>query len=324
MTAHATPADAKTLTDDQIITWKVGEVVVENVLIFTDAATNDFYFRVSDDRQSYLRLRIGTGWLALYYTTAGRDEEVRLGLIEGINTQVPNSIWMATLVGNTMTIYRQGEAIAMIVDTRLLSSKGPEFRGWGLGMQAGTRYLGQTPPSEIEWVRIQDLAYYESTTRWSILPIGNIPIVRLQQGKAQRLSAFGSILEFTEEIEDTFGFFNKNASQTDVVIKEPGLYDIYATIQWDTQLVPDEAHAVIMLNGQDTYIRDSKYLRGSGIEPGFSQTLCLTGCMRLAVNDIVQLKAKFKSPPDIINQIFSAFDPASRVSSRLELVYRSP
>lgn len=319
------PSDAVTETDDQVLTWKVGSTVIEeDVPPFTTGAANIFYLRCSSDKLSYLKLLVANGYIKLLYTNTGSAGEKLLGHLDNISTDIPNTEWRAILSNRTLSLYRVGQFMGSIIDTKSVTAKGADNRGWMVGMQSGERVFGQTSPSEIEWVRVQDQRYFASATKWSLLPIGNIPIVRLRQSKSQKLTNSGTILEFAEEVQDTFGYFNKNVSQTDIVIGETGTYDAGATLQWDTQICPDQAHAVIMVNGQETYIRDSKFLRGSGLAPGFSQTLAISGSLPLVEGDVVQVKAKYVAPGGILNQIFSFFDAPSRVNSRFELTYRGP
>lgn len=318
------PADMVTQTDDQVITWKTGSIAVENTLPGTEEASNDYYLRMSSDKQSYLRLQVGHGWIRVYYTTTGIGGELELGRLNNVDTAVTNTEFQAQVIGRTITIYRVGELLGTIRDTRSVTAKGANNRGWGVGMLSGDRFLGQTTPGSVDWVRIQDVRYYASVNRWSLLPIGAMPVCRLRQGRAQQISHTGTILEFETEVEDNFNFFNAASSRTSVVVSEPGRYDVIATVQWDPNIVPDQAHAVIMLNGQETYIKDSKFLRGNGFDPGFSQTLAITGSLWLADGDVLQVKAKYSASSGIINSILSFFDGPSKVDSRFELIFRGP
>lgn len=321
-------SDAVTQTDDQIITWKTGDEVIQYPGILTgDSASNDAYFRTNSAGTSYVRVEAGTDFVRLWYTTSGAAGETQLGIINGINTELINTEWRATLIDRTFSLYRTGQLMGTITDTRQQTAKGAANRGWGIGMTAGNRvnpWSAQTSPANIDWVRIQDQAYYASTNRWTILPLGAIPVVRLRQSKNQKLINSGTVIEFSEELEDSFGFFDKNTSQTNVVVREPGLYRIEAALQWDPQYVPDVAHAVVMLNSQETTIRDSKFMRGNVFQPGFSQTLSLSAPLRLAEGDVINLKAKYTASGGLLSQIFSFFDSSSKVNSRLDLTYIGP
>lgn len=313
-----------TQTDDQVFTWMTGSTVIEETLLFTESASNDWYFRVSSDEQSYLRLIVGNDWVAVNWTSTGRAGEKELGRLNNINTDIPNTQWRAQMVGRELQIFRAGELLGTIKDTQNVTSKGVGFRGFMIGMEAGVRGFGQTTPGHILWWRVQDLRYYASTNRWTLLPLGATPVTRLRQSKAQKLYSTGTIIEWAEELEDNFGYFDKNASSTDVVVKEPGMYRVEAALQWDPQFAPDQAHVVVLINGLETTVRDSKYIRGSGFTPGFSQTLSLAAPIRLAANDVVTIKAFYTAGNSLLDKIFSYFDSNSKVNSRLDLTYTGP
>ncbi len=316
-------ADRYTETDDQIITWKTGSTVIEAELPLTEGAINDAYLRMSSDLASYIRIRVGYDYLKVFYSVGGWEAESHLGTLDGVDTNIANCEWRATIEDRTITLYRNGERLGEVIDTRQVTVKGANNRGWGFGMEAGARGLGQTTPANIDWIRIQDLPYYDSISRWSLLPMGSLPACRLRQTTSQKLNNTGTILEWGEVVEDSFGFFNFSAP-TAITITEPGLYNISAAVQWDDQYVPDVASAVLLINGQETSIRESRFLRGDGYAPGFSQTLSVTGSLRLAVGDVLSLKAYYTASSGILNNIFSWFDPASRVLSRFDMTYTGP
>lgn len=322
--ARRTGSNATTQTDDQVFTWKTGTNVVQSAGLLDEGATNDFYFRVSSDEQSYIRLRVGDNYLKVFYTTTGRANEKHLGTMDDVEATRTNTEWRAQMVDRTLSIYRAGEFMGAVKDNQLATNKGANFRGYMIGMQAGRQLFGQTTPGDIDWFRVQDLRYYTSTSRWTLLNLGTIPTVRLRQGKKQRLLNTGTILEWSTEVEDNFDFFNKNASQTDIIIKEAGRYRFNVALQWDTQFVPDIGHVVILVNGLETEYRSSKFLRGNSYYPGFSQTLDFTGVMRLAESDIVSVKCFYVPRNNLVDPIFSWFDLPSRVDSRFELTFEGP
>lgn len=316
-------ADALTDTDDQIITWKTGDVLIEEELIFTGGATNDVYFRMSADKQAYIRLRVGNDYIKAFYTTTGTGGENHLGTIEGVDTEIINTTWRAQMAGRQLSLWREGQLVGTIVDNKSRTAMGAQYRGWGFGMAAGNRFLGQTTPANIDWISIQDVTYYVSVNRWTLLPVANLPSCRLRQSRSQKLTNTGTILEWGEELEDNFGFFSP-AARTEVLIREPGLYTINMALQWDPQVVPDQAHVVVMINGVETTLRESRFMKGNGSTPGFSQTLSLSGKLRLAESDVLSIKAKYTATSSLLNKIFSWFDFDTQVNSRLDLAYVSP
>lgn len=321
------PADAVTETDDQVIIWKTGTSVIEWDSIPFDniigRASNDAYFRMSTDRQSYWRVAVSYDRVYCYYTVNGPANEVRIGE-QTLNTDIANTEWRGELKDRVLTLYRFGQVVATFRDSASVTSKGIAYRGWGIGMCAGQRGFGQTTPANVQYVRIMDLDYYSSIYRWTVLPIANVPNLRLRQSANQKIINTGSLIEWGEEVEDQFNFFDKNLSKTDIIMKEPGLYQIDAAVQWNPSVVPDTAHVVFCINGIETTVRAQQFMRGQGFNPGFSQTLAVSGKLRFGANDILSLKAKFVSSGNIIDNIFTWFDNGSKVNSRLDMIYLAP
>jgi hypothetical protein len=259
------------------------------------------------------------------YTTTGKDHEVNIGF-QLIDTDIPNTEWRAELKDRTLTLYRFGEIVAVFNDNASVTSKGAAFRGWGIGMRAGTRIFGQTTPANLQSVRVLDLDYYSSVYRWTVLPVANVPNCRLRQSAstAQKIINTGSLVEWNEEVEDQFNFFDKDVSKTDIVMKEPGLYHIDAAVQWDPSFVPDTAFVVLCVNGLETTIRNQGFMRGQGFTPGFSQTLGLSGKLRFGANDVLTLKCKFIASSNLLDLIFLFFDSGSKINSRIDMIYLAP
>ena len=317
--------DKDTLTDDQILTWKTGETIIEQELPLTDGATNDGYLRMSANRSSYIRVRVGFDYFKVFYTVAGTAEEQVLGVLNNVQTNIANAEWRVRITDRTLSFFRNGALIGTIADSKAVTSKGSSNRGWGFGMEAGARGLGQATPANIDWIRIQDAAYYDSINQWTLLPMGAVPACRLRQTQAQQLLSAGTILTWGEDLDQASGFnFYNPATPTQILITEPGLYRIEAAIQWNASIVPEEANAVLLINGEDTSVRAQQFMRGNGITPGFSQTLSLSGSLRLAAGDSLSLKAFYKTTSNLLNQIFSAFDGPSNIKSRIDITYSAP
>ncbi|WP_084013923.1 hypothetical protein [Mycolicibacter kumamotonensis] len=323
--AWRTDADDKeTDSDDQIITWETGSLVIERTPPLYTTAFNDFYFRVSSDRQSYVKLSVGDGIINAWYTTSGRGGETLLGSLSNVNTALANTQWRASLIERTLSIYQTGLLVGSIVDNRLVSMKGANYRGWGVGMTAPINLLGQTTPADINYVRIADEQYYTSVNRWTLLPIGKVPEVQLSQTVKQKLTSTGTYLNFNKEIVDNFGFFNAASSNSGVVFKEPGRFYIDAAMQWNPQVTPDIANVALVVNGTASMYQNATFMRGNSYAPGFSQTLAVSGPMRFAINDILQVRVSYTAPADLGSQIFSWFDGDSNTTSRLSITYLGP
>lgn len=319
--AHRVKAEDRTsLTDDVVIVWKSGTIKIEGWLPFTQPASNDVYLRMSADEQSYWRLQLGNDKVSINYTTSGRDNEVNLGAV-WLDANNANVTYRGELTDRTFTIFYMGQPLASFTDRNMATDKGANFREWGVGMRAGERGLGQCTPGSVDWISFADRVYYVAENRWAILPIANIPSVRLRQGFNQAISPSGSFIEWREELEDSFDFFDKTLSATEIVIKEPGLYQIDAAIQWNPNVVPDTGFMVFCVNGIETTLRTQQYMRGGGLfNPGFSQTMNLTGKIRFNTDDRLSLKVRF-TEGGLTGAIFSWFDGPSKVNSRLDVTF---
>lgn len=160
---------------------------------------------------------------------------------------------------------------------------------------------------------------------WRVLPMAMVPIVRLRQSAKQKLFSNGTIMEWQEELEDPFGFFDKTTSLTNIRMKEAGLYQIEATVQWDPFSCPDTGLITLCVNGVETTVRSQQYLRGGTLyQPGFSQTLMLAGKLRFNPNDVLTAKIQYVVPTALLNDIFSFFDVDNKVNSRIDITYLSP
>lgn len=166
--------------------------------------------------------------------------------------------------------------------------------------------------------------------RWNILPTATIPIVRLAQSANQTISASGTLLAWNEEVEDNFGYFNP-ANNTVITVAEPGLYQIDAALQWSVNFLPEVATVVLCVNGQETVLRNSSLqarpgllsLLGVTINADFSQTLAVSGKLRVNIGDTISLKCRYGGSA-VGQAIQTYFDLASRVKSRLEMHYVGP
>jgi hypothetical protein len=162
------------------------------------------------------------------------------------------------------------------------------------------------------------------SSAWVLLPIGNKPICRLLQTSSQTIDKTnGSLITWGSVQEDTFGYFS-SGSPSVIAVSVSGLYHVHAALQWDTAWTPDEAYAIVMLANQESTLRGQAFIRGNGIQPGFSQTLEVSGYLRVSTpGTVIGLKAKC-GPVNLVNQITSFFDGPSKAQSRIDVVYVSP
>ena len=166
--------------------------------------------------------------------------------------------------------------------------------------------------------------------RWNILPTATIPIVRLSQSANQTISPSGTSITWNEEVEDNFGYFNPS-SPTVITVTEPGLYSISAALQWSVNFLPEVATVVFCINGQETTLRNSSLqtrpgllsLFGVNINSDFSQTLAVSGKLRVGLGETISMKCRYGAS-GFGGAIQTFFDVPSRVKSRLEMNYVGP
>lgn len=334
--------DMHTMTDNQVITWKTGGEAQEHYSPFFGATSpsNDFYFRMSDDMLSYLRLsssynQWGKGSLVLWGTKNGPGSEQQIGSMSA-DTDQTDTYWIAELVGDTLsvsygpTLTGSAVPVGKIIDKNGVANKGASYRGWGVGMVAGNRQgldviaHGQVTPANIDGVIIADAVYYTGAALWQLMPVASIPIVRLRQSMAQQILDDGTYIQWGEELEDSFDYFNPT-SPSSINIADPGLYHLDVGIQWNSRGTPENGTIIACINGVETDLRNSGYQKigNASADSGFSQTLALSGKIRLAANDVLSIKVKHSSS-GFITQILSFFDRPSKVNSRMDLIYVSP
>lgn len=168
--------------------------------------------------------------------------------------------------------------------------------------------------------RIWDQYPGDGSPAWKLLPLAFVPIVRLRQTTTQQIAQAGSVIQFNTQDEDNNDFWDSGAN-TDIVIREAGLYDLDASVAWNSSNVPDTAYIWFTVNGQDTYLRAQMSIRGNTTSPGFAQAVAVSGKLRLAANDVVRVKAGYRSPGGIVGFILSFFDGTTKIASRVEIVY---
>jgi hypothetical protein len=172
-------------------------------------------------------------------------------------------------------------------------------------------------------LRVWDQFPGDSAPAWRVMLGALVPVCRIRQGTPQTINPAGSPIEWNTTLEDSFGYFNVGASMTDVVIKDAGLFHISAAIQFDDSFVPDVAHVVLCLNGVETTVRTSQFIRGNLFTPGFSQTMTVTGPLRFNAGDVLTVKVSYTFP-GLILWFLSFFDGPNHIMSRLDVVFASP
>lgn len=164
---------------------------------------------------------------------------------------------------------------------------------------------------------------WEASPRWVLLPIGNIPVVRLLQGTRQSIPGAGAALEFRVEEEDTFGYFNTATSLSNVTVTEPGLYEVSCSVSWDpSELFGDHAQVGLVVNGVLTKRIASEFIRGNFFTPGFSQVVDLPACnIRLAAGDTISIRVWHNGPFSQWTFI-NTTQTYQRRDTRLDVIYK--
>lgn len=340
------PADKHTLTDDQSITWQAGPTTMPFWSPWPPTpSTNDVYFRMSDDMNSWVRVSytytpgaMFVLWLIIiiiiiplsqpsetvmvYYTTSGIPGETFLGKLSHGGFD-PYSTYQCDFKGRTLSFYSDSQYIGEVVDKSAATAMGPSNRGWGFGMTVGrdpSWGYNYAHPTVVNQIWMRDIAYYTGNPVWQVLPVGAVPVVRVAQSVPQQLNHAGSLITWDTVEEDNFNFFNP-AANTAVVCSEPGLYQVDCSIQWGQQYYPDVINVVLLLNGDPTTIKQQ--VTGPK-QAGFSYTVSLSGTLRLAQNDMLQIFASYTSAANFWTEIFSYADVPSKTMSHLEITFISP
>lgn len=168
--------------------------------------------------------------------------------------------------------------------------------------------------------------------RWNILPTANIPIVRLSQATSQPISSSGTTIQWAKNTgdEDGFGYFNSSAP-TKIKVSEPGVYQIDLAVQWGVNYLPEVATVVVCVGNAETVLRHSVFqpsqligVLGSAVDSDYSQTVSVSGKLRLSVNDEITVKARYSGLTPVGTIVNTFFDAPSKVKSRIEINYVGP
>ena len=279
--------DQYTETIDQVITFTTTAAVADGVNAdATHPTSNDIFFRMSDDKEEYVCASLQwhtttTGKIRLFYTTTGSDGEIEIGSMNAV-VNAPNVTWSGRMVGNKFEIYRGIENVGSILDDEGVTML--DNKGWGIGMRAGDGGSVQDLPNEITKVGIADAVHYRTSPVWQLLPIGDTPRVGLAVTGEQSIHQSGSMIEWDYVEEDNFGFWNA-AEKQNLVITEPGVYHVHASIVWGTDLIGDHAGTILMINNTPTPHMHWEFVRGNQYTPGFSQTVDVSAYVRLDLGD---------------------------------------
>lgn len=159
------------------------------------------------------------------------------------------------------------------------------------------------------------------TRRWYLMPGGKVPIVKLDQNSRQRILAKGSPIEWQYTREDSTGMFRPSSNRHEIVVHEPGLYNVQSTINWDpSEILGDHAYTEIRVNGQTTRYVTARFVRGNLFIPSLSQTVSVQGLVRLEAGDRLSIWGRH-------NGAFAQWTYSSTVENRystIDMVYLAP
>lgn len=332
--------DEITLSDDQEITIIHGTNGFDIVSVYgdDDAPCNDYFFRSSEDQLHYVRLGIFYNWAVLYYTVNGQSNEVVLGTLLSLPFWEENLLWTVRCVDWEWHIYRNGVFAGSIVDNERRSYRDSFHRYWGIGCHVKGHAAGQHRPPDVANCQIKDVTSYVPTARWGLLPVASVPIIIAETHERQEvLPGLDHILRFTDVLEDfpnpaliglylalgILPFIDLEVSDTDITIREPGVYHVHASICWDPAFTfCDHSLISITVNGADISRKNWEFIRGYGFFPGFSQTNEINFWRRFNVGDVLRVVVRHNGGIPCWLW-FTDLDPDRQVC-HLELVYHTP
>lgn len=293
--ARRSDENALTDTDDQemTVTWGAHDFDHHHSYGDVEASCNDHFFRMSDDHLHYVRVGIFYGWAVVYYTLNGPAAEVVLGTLF-LPVWEANIVWTISLIDWGVHLSRNGIVCGSVVDTDHHHHRDASHRGWGFGTHVVGWAGGQYRAPNILECKIKDAVSYTPAARWGLLPVASVPILIAEaQARQQIIPTFETVMVFGNTVYDwQFGPMMEE-SDTDILITEPGVYHVHASIAWDPGFTfQDQSMIGVLVNGQDIGRKHWEFLRGYSFFPGFSQTQEINFWYRLNAGDRVNVVAK--------------------------------
>jgi len=162
----------------------------------------------------------------------------------------------------------------------------------------------------------------DNAPRWVLLPVASVPIVRLRQGVAQRITNTGTAIEWRTEDEDNFDFFSAAQNMREIIIREPGLYSVDTAVQWSqNDIFGDRAMTGVLINGSETPYKTWEFIRGNSFfAPGFSQSVDMAAKIRFKDGDRLSVVARHNA----VAGMWTWSDSGSKIDTRIELTYLAP
>lgn len=317
--------DKYTQTDDQEIECSWGDHDFDHHHSYgQEAPCNDHFFRMSDDRLHYVRVAVFYSWVMVYYTVNGAANEVALGFFY-VPVWEPGLIWTISCIDWGIHVYRNGVHCGSVYDNDHHHYKDSDHRGWGIGTHVVGYSGGQYRAPDIADVKIKDKTSYTPVSRWGLLPVANMPIfiaeatARLQVPVGMEMAiVWGNIVN-----EWVFAPFWSESAAADIVITEPGVYHVHASISWDPgYYFADHGMISVKVNGQDISRKHWEFLRGNNYAPGFAQTQEINFWYRFNAGDKLHVVAAHNG--SVAMWTWYDLDDPNRQLCYVECAFHSP
>ena len=112
---------------------------------------------------------------------------------------------------------------------------------------------------------------------------------------------------------------------TAFTVKEPGLYDVTAAVNWDPQnTFHDQSMISITVNGVDIGRKNWEYIRGYSYTPGFSQTNEIHLTWRFKVNDVLRVAVRHNAGFGQNSILWWNPTAPNKQVNHLEMAFKSP
>lgn len=279
---------------------------VDNVPVkgISEVASNDFYLRVSADLQKYVRFSLLSTGVSIAYTIAGPDHEVVLTGAE-CDTHTPQTEWEFKAVGNTYSIYRDGQVVCTYVDNNNVVTKGADNRGWAIGMAASKGRNCQYGPNNITQITVFDEPAYATQAIWQLLAIGAVPHVRAESRYSQVVHTNNYqaivpllviwlilivIIIFWIVDWHVSRFMELEVSREIITVQEAGTYAVHASVVWDPAFATfDQSGVAVSVNNEDIGRRNWQYMSGLSRAAAVPQSHDIYFTYYFAVGDQVRV-----------------------------------
>lgn len=162
---------------------------------------------------------------------------------------------------------------------------------------------------------------------WQLVPTTLIPRLIAESQDVQEVPQNTRHTCFFTHLIEALFFHRTNflTNSTDIVVDEPGLYDVTAQIHWDpTRTRHDHSMIGITVNGLDIARNDWEYIRGFSFTPGFSQSNSINFKHRFAADDVIRLVTRHNGSTHSWLWFHHDNDDTPNQVNHLELTFLAP